>query len=126
MTCSLRSCWTSKNGMNDGGGEPARRFDGAFMGKKADWLLSHQQNVYSQAGEDGIIEQILRVLPVTDKWCVEFGAWDGLHLSNARNLIETAGYSAVLIEASAAKFAELQRNYASRKQVIPVNALVGF
>jgi hypothetical protein len=47
-------------------------------------------------------------------------------LSNTRNLIENAGYSAVLIEGSKAKFPGLQRNYSSKKNVLTVNALVGF
>ncbi len=66
------------------------------------WLLNHRSNVHSQAGEDGIIEKILELLPVRDHWCVEFGAWDGVFLSNTRRLIEHAGYSAVLIEGSKA------------------------
>jgi hypothetical protein len=74
------------------------------------WLLQFSRDHYSQAGEDGIIEQILALLPANDRWCVEFGAWDGLHLSNSRHLIENSGYSAVLIEGSSSAAADLQRN----------------
>lgn len=90
------------------------------------WLQEHRADVYSQTGEDGVIRKLLEVLPETDRWCVEFGAWDGLHLSNTRHLIEALGYSAVLIEGGAPKFAELRRNYASRPNVIPIHAFVGF
>ena len=90
------------------------------------WLLDHARNVHSQFGEDGVIEKTLRTLPENDRWCVEFGAWDGVYLSNARNLIENAGYSAVLIEGDPAKFAALQKNYAASKRVIPVHSFVGF
>jgi hypothetical protein len=89
-------------------------------------LLARAANVYSQAGEDGIIAAALGVLPASDRWCVEFGAWDGKHLSNTRALIEQRGYSAVLIEADRSKFAELQANYAERPNVVALNRMVGF
>ncbi len=96
------------------------------MQRISTWLLNYQRNVYSQTGEDGIIGKILDVIPQTDKWCVEFGAWDGLYLTNTRNLIESRGYSAVLIEADKKKFRDLQRNYSQRTNVITINKFVGF
>ena len=96
------------------------------MSKPSTWLLEHKRDVHSQTGEDGIIAQILDLLPDRDKWCVEFGAWDGLFLTNTRHLIESQGFSAVLIEADGAKFQELQRNYAPRKNVTTLNQFVGF
>lgn len=90
------------------------------------WLLDFRRNTYSQSGEDGVVEKILQTLPRTDKWCVEFGASDGMSLSNTRNLIENAGYSAVLIEGSKARYSRLQGAYQSNKAVITVNAFVGF
>lgn len=68
------------------------------------------RNTYSQHGEDGIIEHVLAKIPNKDNWCVEFGAWDGIHLSNTFNLIENKGYRPVLIEADKKKFQELQKN----------------
>lgn len=96
------------------------------MNRAPTWLLEHQRNVYSQTGEDGIIEKVLDLLPQTDLWCVEFGAWDGLFCTNTRNLIESRGYSAVLIEASRKRFLDLERNFALRKNVYPINRFVGF
>jgi len=90
------------------------------------WLLDFKFDVYSQSGEDGIIAKILQTLPKKDKWCVEFGAWDGIVLSNTRNLIENAGYSAVLIEGDKRKWSELQKNYSSNRNVITMNTFVGF
>lgn len=89
-------------------------------------LLQFRKNIYSQTGEDGIIEKILNALPITDKWCVEFGAWDGCHLSNTRNLVESCGYSAVLIEGNSRKAKKLTDNYSSNKNIYPINAFVGF
>ncbi len=94
--------------------------------KSSTWLLDFKFNIYSQTGEDGIIEKILEILPQKDNWCVEFGAWDGLHLSNTRNLIERKDYSAVLIEGNQAKFNDLERNYLQNANVIPINRYVGF
>lgn len=96
------------------------------MSRSPTWLLDYKRDVYSQTGEDGIVEKILEVIPQNDKWCVEFGAWDGLFLSNTRNLIESRGYSAVLIEADKKRFLELQRNYSQRNNVVTINAFVGF
>lgn len=96
------------------------------MTKKPSWLLDFKSNVYSQAGEDGIVEKILSTFPTRDNWCVEFGAWDGLYLSNTRNLIEHKGYSSVMIEGNKAKYLELKKNYAHNPKVYPINAFVGF
>lgn len=96
------------------------------MPKLPSWLFDFSANVYSQTGEDGIIAKILEVLPVRDRWCVEFGAWDGVHLSNTANLIRNQGYGAVLIEGDAAKYQELVKNYAGNPRVLGQNDFVGF
>lgn len=91
-------------------------------------LSKFKKDVFTQAGEDGVIEKILDTLPShsKDKWCVEFGAWDGVYLSNARNLILNHDYSSILIEGSKVKFNDLRKNYASKENVLALNTLVGF
>jgi hypothetical protein len=89
-------------------------------------LLAHRKNVYSQNGEDGIICAILSRLPALDRWCVEFGAWDGIFLSNTRNLIENQGYHGVLIEANKKSFAKLKENNKVISGVKVIKAFVGF
>ncbi len=96
------------------------------MNKNPHWLFDYKKNVFSQTGEDGIIEKILEILPEKDLWCVEFGAWDGIMNSNTRNLIVNFGYSAVLIEGGKEKFEELKKNYSSYSNVITLNEFVGF
>lgn len=96
------------------------------MQKEPHWLLGHASNSYSQTGEDGIIAKMLSLLPETDRWCVEFGAWDGIHLSNVRKLVLDSQYSAVLIEGDPGKLELLQRNYSGIARVHAVNAFVGF
>jgi len=64
-------------------------------------LAGFAADVHSQHGEDGILAEVLRRLDdVLDdvRWCVEFGAWDGVYLSNTANLILGSGWRAVLIE----------------------------
>jgi hypothetical protein len=94
--------------------------------KSSNWLLEHSYDIHSQSGEDGIIEKILELIPDKDNWCVEFGAWDGIHLSNTRNLIENKAYSAILIEGDQEKFGEISKNYSSNSNVIPICGFVGF
>jgi hypothetical protein len=90
------------------------------------WLLDHASIRNSQYGEDGIIEKIIEVMGDSIGWCVEFGAWDGRHLSNTFDLIANRGFGAVLIEASDERFEVLSKNYADNPKVHPVCAFVGF
>jgi hypothetical protein len=96
------------------------------MNQRSDWLADHASDTYSQSGEDGVIAKILSLLPESDRWCVEFGAWDGIHLSNVRRLILEQGYRAVMIEGSETKYRSLVANYAGNASVHPVHGFVGF
>src|SRR4030095_4384861 len=88
-------------------------------------LLDFAANIHSQNGEDGILAKMLELLPVTDGWCVEFGAWDGKYFSNTCSLIENKGYSAVLIEPDEKRFADLVKNYSGNPKVITIRRFVG-
>jgi hypothetical protein len=90
-------------------------------------LSDFKYNVYSQNGEDGIIEEIFNWLPKDklDHWCVEFGAWDGIHLSNTCNLVRHSNYKAVLIEADKKRYKQLLSNFPS-DNVIKLNKWVNF
>ena len=90
------------------------------------WLNEFAHNVTSQYGENGIIEKVMEVINETNKWCVEFGSWDGKKCSNTYNLIAKNGYSAVLIEGSTKRFKDLQKTFEENKNVISLNAFVGF
>lgn len=61
-------------------------------------LNKRQRRVYSQNGEDGVIEEIFNRIGVTNKFCVEFGASDGSWLSNTANLRSHHNWKALLIE----------------------------
>src|SRR6266852_6006234 len=89
-------------------------------------LLEYAKNIYSQTGEDGVLSKALEVLGTRDRWCVEFGAWDGRHLSNTLNLIKNHEYSAVLIEGDTKRFEALSKRFGSNSNVTPLNRFVGF
>ena len=93
---------------------------------QSSWLYEYKKNIFSQNGEDGIIEKILEIINEKDNWCVEFGAWDGEHFSNTYNLIKNYGYNAVLIEGDPDKAAKLHEKYKNNKNIITFNKLVGF
>lgn len=82
-------------------------------------------NVYSQNGEDGILAFILDCLSIENEgsWCVEFGAWDGKHLSNTFNLV-TKGWNSVYIEGDSQKFNDLLETTKSYPKIIPLLAFV--
>lgn len=89
------------------------------------YLHQHHRNVASQIGQDGIFEKMLEIIGAENKWCVEFGAWDGKYLSNTWNLIANHQWSGVLMEGNETKFRELLTNHAGRN-VEAFNEFVGF
>lgn len=83
---------------------------------------SFARSVYSQYGEDGILEEVFRRIGVGHGYFVEFGAWDGMHLSNAYNLA-CKGWSGVFTEGDSSRFTALRKNLAG-KNVNLVNRYV--
>jgi len=81
------------------------------------------KNNYSQNGEDGIIEEILKRLDINNGWVCEFGAWDGIYLSNTYSLVEK-GFNAVFIEGDKDKYKDLLNTVEKNKNIIPLNAYV--
>lgn len=86
-----------------------------------------KKNIYSQDGEDGIIEEILNRfrLKELDKTCVEFGASDGIFISNTYNLIKNKNYKALLIEPDKIKFEKLKKNIPNNN-IIKINQFVEY
>jgi len=72
-------------------------------------LSSFKKNVYSQNGEDGVLQEILRRLEIFRGEFVEFGAWDGKHLSNTRHLLDQ-GWGGVYIEGDRDRYQQLVQN----------------
>jgi hypothetical protein len=89
-------------------------------------LYPFQKNFHSQNGEDGILEELLKRInspEASSKWCVEFGAWDGMHLSNTFTLVEN-GWNAVHIEGDEVKYQDLLATAAKHPTIVPINAYV--
>lgn len=82
-------------------------------------------NINSQHGEDGIINAVFDKIGTTTKFAVEFGGWDGIYLSNIRNLIVSKGFSGLFIEGNSEKADQLKKNYLDFPQVHCVESYVG-
>lgn len=65
--------------------------------------LKYSKNVYTQNGEDGILEKILEELNIDHGNVVEFGAWDGIYLSNVYRLWKYRNFKGILIESDSAR-----------------------
>ncbi|MDA8771213.1 FkbM family methyltransferase [Candidatus Pelagibacter bacterium] len=86
----------------------------------------YKKNIFSQNGEDGIILEILKRLKLNkkDKWCCEFGAWDGIHGSNTFNLVKNFNFQAVYIEGDKKRYEDLITTSKKFKKIIPFNKYV--
>ncbi len=110
----IKDCASLPISLNLMGRKAGRNGDGSPKLCEADiqimrGLWDKRRNVYSQYGEDGIIDAIFEKVGTTNKWCVEVGAGDGITFSNTRRLID-AGWNAVLIEADPEIFKQLETN----------------
>jgi len=61
-------------------------------------LRAHERSVHSQGGEDGVLEHVFECLGTTNRTFVEFGAWDGRHLSNTALLRLDGGWTGLLMD----------------------------
>jgi hypothetical protein len=87
------------------------------------------KNTYSQSGEDGVILEIARRLNILDSGrgdftVIEFGAWDGKHLSNTFSLVESYACRALYIEADIKRFQDLITTAEHFPSITPLNARV--
>lgn len=85
---------------------------------------NYSKNVYSQNGEDGIIEELLKRLNIKNGWVCEFGAWDGIHLSNTFNLVKNKKFNAVYIEGDNNKYNDLLKTVEKFNNIVPIKAYV--
>ena len=100
--------------------EPADR-----VKPKSTYLSVARRNVASRTGEDGILGQVFSIIGSENRFCVEFGAWDGRHLSNSWNLIANRGWGGVLIEGDDSRFATLKGAHGGNERLSLVNRFVG-
>lgn len=86
-------------------------------------LNRYFRNDYSQFGEDGILEEVFRRLKIENGFFVEFGAADGIWLSNTRKLWKN-GWKGVFIESNWASFIRLEQNYACDPNILCLNEFI--
>lgn len=87
-------------------------------------LEKYKNNIRSQFGEDGIIKEIFERVGASTKVCIEFGAWDGEHLSNTWNLWNNHGWKAILIEGDKIKYDTLLEKYKNNKSITCIHSYV--
>ena len=87
-------------------------------------LAAHERSVFSQFGEDGVIEKLFEVIEPGPRFCVEFGAGDGKTSSNMRNLVVNHGWSSLQIEGNPKRAEALRRNYEGIDRVTALEAWV--
>ncbi|WP_420422354.1 hypothetical protein [Simkania sp.] len=61
-------------------------------------LAQYEKSVFSQCGEDGVIEKIFQLIGTSSKYYVEFGAMDGHAYSNTKYLREFKGWAGLLMD----------------------------
>ena len=88
------------------------------------WLQSKERSVYSQHGEDGVFEALIGKIPTAGNFIVEFGAYDGICMSNSRYHVNEKGWSALLIEADSRFYSSLRDLYKDNHEVKTVKSFV--
>lgn len=97
----------------------------AYFIKRRVPALAYRMNVYSQNGEDGIFQELLRRNKNLSYWVCEFGAWDGKECSNTFHLVKQ-GYNAVYIEGNEDYFQDLLKTCKKYPQIRPIHAMVAY
>lgn len=96
--------------------------------QRAEWkrvgdLRSFERKVFSQQGEDGILEEIFRRIGETNRHFVEFGVETGVEC-NAARLARECGWSGLFMEGNPDDIPALKANYAHLPGVRCVQAMV--
>jgi hypothetical protein len=86
-------------------------------------LRAYERSVYSQNGEDGIIQEVLRRIGTVHGCVVEIGVESGAECNCAR-LVREEGWRGVFVEADPGHFDQLHRRYATATGVRCVHATV--
>ena len=87
--------------------------------------LKFKNNIYSQNGEDGIIHYIFDKLNIKNGNFIEFGAWDGKHLSNTYNLF-LQNWDGIYIESDITKYNDLLNTFENNERIKCINSMVGY
>lgn len=98
------------------------------VNKKDLTLQKFEKSVYSQFGQDGVLEHLLsKIKPLENITCLEVGGWDGVFLSNICNLARNYNSNCIFIESNKKKYKQLLENHKlkiSQKKVFPYNSIL--
>jgi hypothetical protein len=87
-------------------------------------ITALSKSIYAQGAEEEMLERILELVQPVHKFCVEFGAGDGLRNSNTALLLRERGWQGLLIESSDYRFGRLREHYADANDVRILQASV--
>lgn len=76
-----------------------------------------EKSVYAQGAEEAMLEQIFARVPPKNKYCLEFGASDGLRNSNTARFLLDKGWQGAFLEGSDYRFGRLESNWRDKSQV---------
>lgn len=83
-----------------------------------------QRDIFSQNGEDGVLETIFKELGVDVPLCCEYGGHDGIHASNTRRFLIERGSKVLYIEGDTGLFEVLRNNTKEYPNAIVENCFV--
>lgn len=86
-------------------------------------LNDYYKNINSQTGDDGIIKEIFERLNIEKGNFVEFGAADGMYLSNCRQLYDK-GWDGCFIENNIKKFKKCEKRYINNNNIVCLNLAI--
>ena len=85
-------------------------------------LSLYELSIFSQNGEDGVLQEIFRRIGTTNRTFVEIGA--SANEANAVLLADVLGWTGMFVDASTAESSALIKKYASSDRVAIIEALV--
>ena len=97
------------------------------FGKEFGPFDKYKKRIYSQSGEEGILEFLLNQTNnnlLKNLNIIEFGAWDGIHLSNTFYFVKKYNANAIFIEKDKKKFLDLVKTSKKFPRIIAVSCEV--
>lgn len=113
---AFTNLWCVKNGTAEGPHVCWPDADVQAQWARAGDLRASERRVHSQAGEDGILEEIFRRIGTANRYCVGFGAADG-DTNNSAFLTQDGGWGGFLVEADMQRCARLRARYRERGDI---------
>ena len=88
-------------------------------------MLCYNNKFMPFFAQDGILEELFRLIGYNENiFCVDVGAWDGIHLSNTNQFLTKKASGGLLIEADQTRANELQKLYEGRNDITCLCELV--